>query len=397
MSLLPTLGPTRSCATTQHVFVTASCTDLLSPPSASFSSVAKLVADLGQSTEPCYHVQIMLDDFACPERCSEVLTELDLPLDSVVECSSSSAQMNQSEHDEWMAGYSNLSAPLAMQHQKYPSPKLRPDFLSALDAVTRDPEASPVWVFEMDVALPGGNWANLLGRYQSSPVDFLAGSVFECGPGMCDTDFVTALANYTSSTNTTAMRASIYANRYSAALVQELIEVRSRGFYSHEEVFIPTVARGANFTMELFDVNDTSPLLWSWTSSCAPLHYARELVFANVLGEMRSNATTDKSMRKALTDDIEGRRADLLLAKPEAFGRLTHPFKWDALADDAAFEAYVAKASDFACEWAGIGPTPNIRSATGTTSTWHQMLANETLAAACNNETLELKCNHSDA
>ena len=129
MSLIP--APSPACASTQHVFVLASCSDLLAPPSVSFSALRKLAGDLGRSTEPCYRINLMLDDFACPERCSEVLAELSST--SAVQCSSSSVQMTQSEHDAWRAGYWDLDSPEAEMHQKYPSPMLRPDLLSAVD------------------------------------------------------------------------------------------------------------------------------------------------------------------------------------------------------------------------------------------------------------------------
>lgn len=246
----------------------------------------------------------------------------------------------------------------------------------------------------MDVALPGGDWAELLGHYTISSVDLLVPAFmpsFGSQLTAAVAEAMTSLANYTANTSTSVARCTNYIARYSAALLQQLVAVRARGFYAQEEVFIATVALGAKLQVGTFDVEDTSPLLWSWTASCLPVHYARERVLPNVLRLSRSATTTsplpeflDRSLRTALAADIEGRRTDLLLTKPMGFGRLTHPFKWDTFADDAAFASWVAKASKFRCEWSGIREVP---------MAWVALLANESLGiTSCDAEALALAC-----
>jgi len=236
------------------------------------------------------------------------------------------------------------------------------------------------------VALPGGDWAEVLGHYTDTSADLLV-PTFDPEPPLT-TNVIQgqiSLANYTASTNTSVARSTMFISRSSAALVQELIAVRAQGFFAQEEVFLATVAQGAKLQVDTFDSEHASELLWSWTSACVPVHYAREHVFSNVLRLARSaspeHPPTHQALHAAFAADIELPRADLQPSK--GFGRFTHPFKWDTFADDDAFVDYVAKASKFACPWAGVGSELG----------WTELLANETLSStSCDAASLALAC-----
>ena len=156
------------------VVLTASCYDLLPPPSWSHLVLQRLGTQLRQRqhNETCYHLSLVVDDEFCPGRCAALM-----PPDS-------SLAVSATCHDF----ASSLHSPIAVNAQQLPGTNwrrfrdrhgkeqsiiqhalLNRNVLHTVSSLEQR-GFKRIWYVEMDVAFTG-NWGDLLRRYDAPPMD----------------------------------------------------------------------------------------------------------------------------------------------------------------------------------------------------------------------------------
>ena len=156
------------------VVLTASCYDLLPPPSWSHLVLQRLGTQLRQRqhNETCYHLALVVDDEFCPGRCAALMPP------------GSSLAASATCHDF----ASSLHSPIAVNARQLPGTNwrrfrdrhgkeqsiiqhalLNRNVLHTMSSLEQR-GFKRIWYVEMDVAFTG-NWGDLLRRYDAPPLD----------------------------------------------------------------------------------------------------------------------------------------------------------------------------------------------------------------------------------
>lgn len=156
------------------VVLTASCYDLLPPPSWSHLVLQRLGTQLRQRqhNETCYHLALVVDDEFCPGRCAALMPP------------GSSLAASATCHDF----AASLHSPIAVNARQLPGTNwrrfrdrhgkeqsiiqhalLNRNVLHTLSSLEQR-GFKRIWYVEMDVAFTG-NWGDLLRRYDAPPLD----------------------------------------------------------------------------------------------------------------------------------------------------------------------------------------------------------------------------------